>query len=289
MIGAILLLVVLFLPETTFNRSESTPAVEFLPAVINNSSHGTKAVKSEKADKLPVESNKASGTAEEIIPLYRRIIGLGTFNVGAQSRVISNLVAPLLLLRSPATIWSCAMWSVVYSWLIISSAVAEQIFSAPPYNMDSIEVGIFFGCAPLVGAVLGSLSSGVMLDFIAKHMSARNNGIYEPEFRLLIMVPFTFIWCAGIFGLGAALEQESSKVVCGALLGKFSRPNLQYVIFELRSNLLAITAFAVGVGCTGIVSYSNDVCRDRAAESFGVTMVSCISPIWFKTSTNGNF
>ncbi|PVH68727.1 MFS general substrate transporter [Cadophora sp. DSE1049] len=240
--GIVLLAVVLFLPETAFDRSG-----RMLPDDL------TFAISSNNNNDLATGTNDASGIAEEHIRANRRILGLGNFKIRAQSGVISRLTSPLLLLRAPATIWSCAQWSVVYSWMIISSLVAEQIFAAPPYNMNSIQVGIFIGCAPLVGAVLGTFISGVFSDYIVKLMSIRNNGIYEPEFRLVVMLPFVVIWCVGTYGLGAALENQMSKVVCGTFL--------------------AIIAFAVGVGCTGVVSYSNDVCRGRAAESFGITMI----------------
>lgn len=144
--------------------------------------------------------------------MWKRAIGLGTHEVKGQKYILSNLIAPFLLLRAPAVIWSCSMWSVCFTWLIIQASVAQRIFGAPPYNMDSINVGIFIGCAPLSGAVIGTLFAGVISDWIAKTMAIRNKGIYEPEFRLLIMIPFLITWCVGIFGLGAALSNEMSKV-----------------------------------------------------------------------------
>jgi hypothetical protein len=68
------------------------------------------------------------------------------------------------------------------------------------------------------------------------------------------MVPFLITMVVGSFGLGMAVENALSPVVCGVFL--------------------AILNFAVGVGCTGIVTYSNDVCQHRAGEAFGITMVS---------------
>ena len=41
------------------------------------------------------------------------------------------------------------------------------------------------GVSPLLGAIVGSVIGGPANDFLAKYMSRRNNGIYEPEFRLL--------------------------------------------------------------------------------------------------------
>jgi len=36
---------------------------------------------------------------------------------------------------------------------------------------------------------------------------------------------------------------------------------------------LALINFGVGVGCTAIVTYTNDALADRASEAFGLAMV----------------
>ena len=64
-----------------------------------------------------------------------------------------------------------------------------------PYNMSTTEVGIFIGVAPLVGSAIGTISGGYFSDVIAKHMALRNNGIYEPEFRLVVLAPFLVVFC----------------------------------------------------------------------------------------------
>jgi hypothetical protein len=174
--------------------------------------------------------------------------------VGTIHETITSLVEPLTLLLHPATIWACVMWSVTFSWVIIQGAVASQIFAFPPYSMTPTAVGNLIGIAPLIGSLLGTLSGGYICDVAALHLSHRNQGIYEPEFRLSsILVACLVPLAIGTFGLGAAIANELSPITCGFFLATLN--------------------FAIGTGCTGIVAYSNDVFGDRAGQVFGLAML----------------
>jgi MFS family permease len=278
--GIVLIFVAFFMPETSFDRA-SLDTVDKAVAVENQIS--TEDIDDSKdLEKSSQNIDKSIDITVVEISKWKRALGIQPQCTRGQGSILANLLNPFLLLRAPAVIWSCAMWSVCFTWLIIQASIAQQVFGAPPYNMNSINVGIFIGCAPLTGAVLGTLTAGIASDWIAKTMALRNNGVYEPEFRLLIMIPFLITWCIGIFGLGTSLSNGLSKV------GK-SRFSVQVLILyhqEKTTNhgisvcgtFLAILNFAVGVGCTGIVTYTNDVCRKHAAESFGITMVRTSFP-----------
>ena len=145
------------------------------------------------------------------------------------------------------------MWTVTFSLIIIQGSTATQIFGASPYNLNPATVGNLVGIAPLIGAALGTLFGGYMCDLLAKFMAKKNSGVYEPEYRLLVLVLYLITIIPGTFGLGMAIESEQSAIVCAVFLGTMN--------------------FAIGVGCTGIISYSNDVLQYRAGENFGLTMV----------------
>ena len=217
--GVLFVFVVFFMPETSFDRSH-------LGVGSNAASFETTALHDglEDTEKAPVPTNvdRDLGFTTITQPTWKRVLGLSNFQIKGQKLIFTNLVTPFLLLRAPAVVWSCAMWSVCFTWLIIQASVAQQIFGSAPYNMDSINVGIFIGCAPLSGAILGTIFAGVASDWIAKTMAIRNKGIYEPEFRLVIMIPFLITWCIGIFGLGASLSNELSKI------GQFKPPPFIY-------------------------------------------------------------
>jgi MFS family permease len=251
--GVLLGLVIFFMPETTYDR--------FVPGVattssIDNPESITSDEKAELGRARPQGSEDYSqdSPTAATAPRWKKVLDIQNVSFSNQSRIIQILVSPFTLLQHPVIVWACAIWSVTFTWVIIQGAVATQIFAAPPYNLSPTQIGNLVGIAPLIGSALGTVFGGWSCDFISKRLAIRNGGIYEPEFRLWVMVPFLLTTVVGSFGLGMAIHNGLSAIVCGVFL--------------------AIVNFAVGVGCTGIVTYSNDVCQHRAGEAFGITMVS---------------
>ncbi|PVI00759.1 MFS transporter [Periconia macrospinosa] len=167
---------------------------------------------------------------------------------------IIGLVEPLALLRHPVAIWSCLMWSIIFTWVIILGAVADQVFAAPPYSLKPSQVGVLVGVAPLIGSAIGTVFAGWMTDATAKFIGVRNNGTFEPEYRLVGVVPCLVGVAVGAFGLGVAIRDGLPPIVCGVYL--------------------ACLNFGVGCGCTAIVTYTNDVCMNRTGQVFGLAMLA---------------
>ncbi|KAL3464654.1 hypothetical protein BJX64DRAFT_286145 [Aspergillus heterothallicus] len=120
--------------------------------------------------------------------------------------------------------------------------------------MSTVAVGNLTRIAPLIGTALGTVIGGWLCDFSSRLMAARNHGVYEPEFRLPVMLPATVAMAASAFGLGAATAHGLSAIAWGVFM--------------------AIVNFAVGMGCTGIVAYTNDLCGERAGDGFGLARVA---------------
>ncbi|RBQ80154.1 hypothetical protein FVER14953_06619 [Fusarium verticillioides] len=230
-----LIMVVFFLPETKWDRDEVTSSV----------------VGNEKTEKLALDV--VDPVEAPVIAPWKKICGVQHLQFASAKELLPSLVSPILMLRHPVVVWGCIMWSITFTWVIVLGTVADQIFGAPPYNLDATQVGLVIGIAPLVGSALGTLLSGWMSDLAAHYMSAFNGGLYEPEFRLVVIVPSVITMAVGAFGLGDAIEHSRSTMVCCVFL--------------------ALINFGVGAGCTGIVTYTNDVCMDRAGSAFGLAML----------------
>jgi len=90
--------------------------------------------------------------------------------------------------------------SFVVSWTASSfltlNLTQSQAFAVPPYNFSSAKIG-FFNFAILIGAFIGLFTAGPLSDFIAARLTRRNNGIREPEMRLLTMIPYVIIMIIG--------------------------------------------------------------------------------------------
>ncbi|PWY63973.1 hypothetical protein BO83DRAFT_431363 [Aspergillus eucalypticola CBS 122712] len=89
------------------------------------------------------------------------------------------------------------MWSVIFTWTILLSTVASQIFTAPPWSMSTVAVDNLTGIAPFIGSVLGTVMGGWARDLSSKLMASRNKGVCEPEYRLLVILPATMAMAAG--------------------------------------------------------------------------------------------
>lgn len=96
-----------------------------------------------------------------------------------------------------------------------------QIFSAPPYNFSTGSIGLIAGIPPFIGTVMGTVLSGPLSDFTAQLLAKRNNGVYEPEYRLISMLLFMVFGGMGFFGW--ALQESSSWVVPAVVSGVYLR------------------------------------------------------------------
>ncbi|KEF62286.1 uncharacterized protein A1O9_00258 [Exophiala aquamarina CBS 119918] len=248
------------MPETSFDRNGIEGEV-----VVGNEDPDAAKLSERNATKSGFGEDSA--TIQSSLPPVREIGKLEMLPITFQSTLHPcpasqgsfkdaglSMIRALRLLRHPATIWACIIWSVMFSWVIILGVVASQIFAAPPYNMTPTAVGNLIGIPPLIGSLLGTVLGGYFCDFVALRLSHQNGGVYEPEFRLwTIFVSCIVPLAVGVFGLGQAISNGSSAIVCGFFLASLN--------------------FAIGTGCTTIVAYSNDVFGDEAGEVFGLAML----------------
>ncbi|KAF5014925.1 hypothetical protein F66182_13922, partial [Fusarium sp. NRRL 66182] len=237
--GMVLAAVVCFFPEISFHREHwGTPMASVEP-------------KSDQSSVYVVGTDTPSrGLWQTLISDF---IGWDPEKLPPhRPTLLTACTKPWAIILHPVVIWECVMWAVVFTWTILLGAVASQIFTAPPFNMSTVAVGNLTGIGPFIGSALGTALGGWLCDFTGKTMSRHNGGIYEPEFRLVAMSIAIVAMTAGSFGLGIAVEHAVSPIACGVLL--------------------AMINFAVGVGCTTIVVYTNDVCAERAGDGFGLSM-----------------
>lgn len=99
-----------------------------------------------------------------------------------------------------------------------------------------------------VGSLLGTFLSQWLSDYLATLMAKRNRGVYEPKFRLVIMIPYIILAVAGVVAFGASVTNQEPwpvPVVVG------------FGVFALGTQL----------GATGVVTYINDCYRDKAPEA----------------------
>ncbi|CCX33513.1 major facilitator superfamily domain-containing protein [Pyronema domesticum] len=229
-LGVVSVLVFLFVPEHCYNR----------PAIFD-----TDTASSENLDELAnVQSQGAGSGEQEKKKTYIQELALFSGRYSNES-LLRCILAPFFLFFYPATIWSFLFQGTFITWGIGVSIILAQVFGHPPYNFGPEKLGYMYA-APFVGAVLSYFIAGMFSDYLAKVMSKRNNNIFEPEFRILLVIPVAIFALPGIFAFGVAAEAHKHWIV----------PSICY----------GLLTFGVVMSCTATYSYVLDAHRDISVE-----------------------
>lgn len=153
---------------------------------------------------------------------------------------------------NPAVIWAVLLLSFPTLWLVGINVVIAQIFASPPYLLDAADLG-YLSAGPLVGGTLGCLLCGFIADPIIKWISRRNHGVYEPEFRLLLIFGLAFFSTLGYF-------------MFGNLIGQGKSPAGMAAIWSVIVVTIQFASMAVG-------TYMVDAFRNISVEVFIMTMI----------------
>ena len=97
----------------------------------------------------------------------------------------------------PAVIYSFLVFAFTLACALGVLNTAAAVFQSPPYNM-SPGVQSLINIPLTIGIVLGSYCGGELTDRYLEWRVKKNNGIFEPEFRLVTLVLPFFIVPAGV-------------------------------------------------------------------------------------------
>ncbi|KAF8453827.1 major facilitator superfamily domain-containing protein [Terfezia claveryi] len=156
------------------------------------------------------------------------------------------LVAPFPAMLYPAAIWVFLFQGTFVTWGIAVSMVLAQMFSAPPYNFNPTEMGYIYA-SPTIGALLAYIVCMLTYDRLCIYLTKRNNFTYEPEFRILFVIPVLLTGIPGLIAYGYAT----------------TTPGLHWII---PSILYGMLTFAVVVACIVTYSYILDAHRELSVE-----------------------
>ena len=111
------------------------------------------------------------------------------------------ILRPLPLFLHPAVLWACLIQGTLIGWTVMIGVVLAAIFLGPPLWFTEVQTGYMY-TGPFVGAVLGFVLAGILADWSMNVMVKRNKGVYEPEFRIVLVVAQMVVGCAGLYGFG---------------------------------------------------------------------------------------
>lgn len=153
---------------------------------------------------------------------------------------------PFYLYLYPPVLYGSLVYSMAVVWLIVISETVSDIFKGHGYGYNQQTVGLFY-LGPFIGGILGSLTTGIVGDRLTRYLVKRNHGIYEPEFRLIMLVPATFFSCFGLFGYGWSAQDID--------------PWIAPVIF------FSCLSFGSSMASTSAITYAVDSYKMFASES----------------------
>lgn len=197
-----------FVPETAFRRDDyfnidirGEESVQHGTALKNRTANGDGPNPSSSIEKQPGTVYEGSSPAS-VSPKVSFARSLLPFNGRKTDENLFKLVLrPLPLFLHPAVLWACLIQGTLIGWTVMIGVVLAAIFLGPPLWYSEVQTGYMY-TGPFVGAVLGFLLAGLLADWSAKVMIKRNKGVYEPEFRIVLVVAQMVFGCAGLYGFG---------------------------------------------------------------------------------------
>jgi len=123
-----------------------------------------------------------------------------------------------LFFTHPAIIWGCLIQGTFVGWITMVGAVIAALYSGPPHWLNETHIGYLY-TSPFVGSIIAFVYLGWTADWSVKYLTRRNNNIYEPEFRIVQILPGLIIGSIGIFGFGISCAKGYSTTVGGIFFG----------------------------------------------------------------------
>ncbi|ODV93597.1 hypothetical protein PACTADRAFT_51380 [Pachysolen tannophilus NRRL Y-2460] len=143
---------------------------------------------------------------------------------------------PFVLYLYPSVLFGALVYSFAIVWLILISETISKLFSESPYDYSQIIIGLFY-VSPFIGCALGSIVAGKFSDFLVRKLVAKNNGTYEPEFRLVMIIPVVISICIGLMGFGWSIQNKDLWIV----------PVIFFGVLGFGSSLASTTAITYTV------------------------------------------
>jgi len=214
-------LVFFFVPEHTFVREHKADNA----VVVTGRDAEAASEPDEKA--VTLNSNQAGGPARSARPVAAKktwLQELKPFNGR-----LTNLNPFIVMGRSLVCIFfPTVMYGILISgvWSAFNGAMAVTLAQTFASKLSPTVLG-YISVFPFVGTFIGFALGQVASDPSAKWAAKMNKGVFEPEFRMFMVIPALVIGVPAYFGYGNyALEEHPSWTAVSGLWGVFAFGNI---------------------------------------------------------------
>jgi MFS family permease len=169
------------------------------------------------------------------------------------------LLRPFPLFAHPAFLWACLIQGTMIGWTVFIGVIVAAVFLGPPFFWNEVKAGYTYTGA-FVGAIAGFIIAGLTADWSVKYMTRLNKGIYEPEFRILLVLPMMIIGGIGLYGFGiTASELMTFKYGYAVPLVFFGFEVAGMVIGAVASSLYIVDAYRELPLCSDVLVADSSV------------------------------
>ncbi|KAK4552463.1 hypothetical protein LTR86_010306 [Recurvomyces mirabilis] len=141
---------------------------------------------------------------------YWQRLSLFKTTPGPWSHFLRHSWQPFMILVSiPGVLFCSLTYAVLLAWSTVMTTAVSTYMLEPPYNFTAAQIGLM-SLGPFIGSTLGALIVGPVSDYVALRLARRNNGIYEPEMRFWVFIPFIPFQLAGAWWFGYGLADGAS-------------------------------------------------------------------------------
>lgn len=231
--GITSLAMIVGLEESKFGSPTINGQAPSFSAVRNSSSDSSngKSAKEQADLALVTQATRDSVLQHSSIPIdnywrRHRFITIDTDMSGhKKNNLLRHVFQPFeILVQFPAVAFAALQYGWLVSMLSVVAVTQATIYPAPPYNFSSASVGLM-SLPPAIGALLGSLLGGPLVDLFAVQIAKRRGGIHEPETRIwLFMIP----GCGMIVG----------ALMYGLTIAKVCFSNMTCIVKTVRAHIL---------------------------------------------------
>lgn len=181
--------------------------------------------------------------------------------------------------------------------VVVMITIIPVYFGAPPYNFGVGQQGLIY-LSSCIGNAFGSVFCGYVNDKVSQWSTRRNNGVFEPEMRLpLVMFPALLV-PVGLVMFGAGVNNSLHWIVpvigvglvgvaltgIGSIIQPYLMDSYTPVLFDclvvsllsLDSTITSLTVWQTFNGFKNLVSFAVGFAVVPWIEQNGIVTVFCV-------------
>jgi MFS family permease len=204
--GVFVILVILFVPETSYNRLPLAQRYPGMDVHYGDHEKPKEVVSSQQSGAHASEYHSDNAPSE---PKNSYLHSLRVYNGRFTNAPFWKItIRPVVMFWYPAVLWAFLIYGTTLTWIVVFSVVNASIFTLPPYNFSVSQTGLV-SLSPFILTIIGEVIAGPLNDWICLWLAKRNHGVYEPEYRLVLIIVVMLLGIAGFFGFGASVHYQT--------------------------------------------------------------------------------